>query len=120
MTLKSNSLDTLAVAPVSQVTVITTATGTLVVAGSVGTGPGVGTQGGYVGAYFGVNVVTVGGNTVSVYSVGVLGTQLLGVGTATALGVMAAPGPAGLGVAVQGALVAVLGTGSGQMNILFD
>jgi hypothetical protein len=120
MPLKSNSQDAQAVAPVAQVTVVTTATGTLVLAGSVGTGPGVGTQGGYAGAYYGVNVVAVGANSVSVYSVFGTSTQLLGVGTATALGVTAAPGPAGLGVAASGALVAVLGTGSGQINILFD
>ena len=120
MSLKFGSIDAQAVCGVCQVTVITTATGTVVVAGSIATGPGVGTQGGNVVSYYGCNVVAVGANSVSVYLVNGTSTQLVGIGTATALGLTAAPGPAGFGVAGSGALVAVLGTGSGQLNILFQ
>jgi hypothetical protein len=120
MSLKFNSVDAQAVCGVCQVTVVTTATGTLVVAGSLTTGAGAGTQGGNVVSFYGVNVVAAGANSVSMYLVNGTSTQLVGVGTATALGLTAAPGPAGFGVAGSGALVAVLGTGSGTMNILFQ
>jgi hypothetical protein len=121
MSLKFNSLDAQAVAPVCQVTTITTATGTVVIAGSLQTGAGAGTQGQNVIAFYGVNVLVPGANSISVYSVNGTGTQLLGIGTATAVGLTASPaGLVGIGAAASGALVAVLGTGSGTMNVLWQ
>ncbi len=120
MSLKANSRDAETVAQIVQVTVITTAAGTLAIAGSTSKSQGASAQGQYAGAYYGANVVAVGANRIAVYSINGTSTRLLGIGTAGVLGVTAAPGPAGLGVCAEGALVVVvLSTGTGQVNILF-
>lgn len=128
MTMKFNSVDAQAVAPVAQVTVLTTATGTLVIAGSVGTGPGAGTQGQVNGAFYGANVISAAGSatsttTLNVYSVNGTNTvQLMPTVVATGGG-FTGPGPSGVGIAYTGALVAVLSGGpvtGNQINLLWD
>lgn len=128
MGMKFNSLDTEAVAPVCQVTVITTQTGTLTIAGSTGTTPGVGTQGQTNGAFYGATVISAAGSatsttTLTVYSVNGTNTVQSMPSVLATAGGFTGPGPSGVGVAYTGALVAVLSGGpvtGNQINLLWD